>query len=406
MSDYPGGGVYGPEGLTSKKKKIRDKTAAFGDWWDQQNASPTDLINDAISGGNDDYQEALAGLQASLSTTYSPMMEELGNLDPISWLEGQELSYTPVTESSQYDNFDEWLQSLQSPEYQQQYQQGQADYVGNMMSNLFGIEDYQQYTGDLRSQTDTARGAIEDFDPYGELPPEVARELQREIDQMSAETMEIVDSLAGSGRSMQSFRQLDQLSNQIQGAQYQKRTKYIEQNLAKKQLEYENLQNQYQYMTQMGMRGAEQYAQQIQNQQMLTLQGYSQEMQALMTENQQNLALYEQHYESVYNNIMANMSYDAHQFAMSSELYGQIMGPIYDELNAMMQAEQLEMQQQANEDANALVWGKIIFGGLQILAGIFIPGAQALIGTGAATMGSGFGSSSGTGGPGFPGANG
>ena len=85
------------------------------------------------------------------------------------------------------------------------------------------------------------------------------------------------------------------------------------------------------------MEAAGQYLGELQNQRLMTMQGYMTQMNAVIAADEQYLNIYSQSIENVYNHFMMEMGLEEHDMNMASEWYAQNVVPYYDQLNALIQ---------------------------------------------------------------------
>jgi len=258
-------------------------------------------------------------------------LDELRNANFGGWLGEQGYSWINPIESQPYSDLSNFIAQMQDPTQQAALQQQMTDYISNML----GV-DYAQRLPQLDQDIARKFAEIDQLNLYGPMNPEAERQLQRDIQTTKAETASLVDALVGSGRGMSAWGALDELNSQIQTLTTHARLEYSTNYLAKKEWEYQALAERYSFMSQAGMAAGGQFQEMMQNQRLMTLQGYMSQMNAVIAQDQMYMDQYNQHIDTVYKGIMAQIGVDEHEVNMAYDYYAAQMTPYLDQLNAML----------------------------------------------------------------------
>ena len=248
------------------------------------------------------------------------------------------MGWTPLTESQPYQDLSSMIAQMQSPEYQQNVAQQTQDYISNFLGT-----DWQTKTTELDQAIARKFAEIEQMEMYGQMSPEAERQLARDIQSVRSENMELADALAGGGRGMSIWGVLDSMQGQILDATTQARFAYSTNYLAKKELEYNALNDRYKFMVGAGMEAAGQYLGEIQNQRLMTMQGYMTQMNATISANEQYMNIYQNSINQVYQHFMMELGLDEHEMNAASEAYAQYMTPYWEKLDILLAEQNLEL---------------------------------------------------------------
>ncbi len=238
--------------------------------------------------------------------------------DPLSWIREQfgEGAFTPLTQSPAYTGLSGLISEIRG------YQPGGADQTAYVEKTL-GLEpgSYGSTLGGMNQQLGGGIGGMQGLS--AEEQSTFQRQAQQQIDSMREESRQIVGALAGSGRSIAAFDAMEGIAGQIADFGLQSQVELINNNWARKQLEYQALKDQRDFLVQSGMQGAEQYTQQLQSAWNTAITGYAQEISTLANENQQYAELWNQHAEATYKSYMMDLGLTEEAMNQSAELWAQ-----------------------------------------------------------------------------------
>lgn len=349
----------------------------FSDWLAGQGGDPNnwwagyeDILNPGGEEGFDyniynNLPIAMMKKDAAGNYTLSKMFPETYSLyklrteTPNQWWAQQGYNYQDISESEPYQNLGTLAQLWGSQGDMDQ----QMGYAGDYAARSLGFENagaYQSKMADLQSKLDQV-----DFS--GALNPEQERALALDIQGVREESQLMVEALAASGRSAQAFYKMDEVSRAIADVAVQGKLAYMNNNLARSQLEFNALSGRYEQLATQGYAGAEQYLQKLQEQRATTLGIYASQISALVDDNNRYVELYKVHADQVYKSIMADMGYDEHLMSQMQEAWEQSIAPWLQEYETYLSGYATEMGVELQEASNKASSGGLLTGFLQVL---------------------------------------
>jgi hypothetical protein len=157
----------------------------------------------------------------------------------------------------------------------------------------------------------------------------------------------VQDSLGDTGSTARMLQTADEATMQINNMQLQQDAALAQEDFERQLAQFESTKQMWGQMVQTRQMGTQQYIQNMQQSMGMAMQGYAQQINALLAENQQYLQQYEADYNAMVGQI--NAMYQAAtlelgatqaEIDMASELYSQEVQPYLDSLNTqLIQAE-------------------------------------------------------------------
>lgn len=243
---------------------------------------------------------------------------QMRSQNPVDWIRGQfgENAMTPLGQSAPYQGLNDLISQMKN------YQPGNEQQMG-YVEKMLGMEP-GSFQSTLGGMNQGLAGGIQGMQGYSQQEQStMQRQIQGEIDNMRNESREIINALAGSGRSIAAYDSMESIAGQIADFGLRSQVEQINNNYARKQLEYQALKDQRDFMVQSGMQGAEQYNAQLQQAWNGAMQGYAQEISTLANENQQYTDLWNQHAEATYKSYMMDLGLTEAAMNQSYELWAQ-----------------------------------------------------------------------------------
>lgn len=232
-------------------------------------------------------------------------------------------SLTSLSQSQPYQDLSGLIGQMRN------YQPGSASQTA-YMEQMLGLQS-GTYGSTLQGMNQGLAGGIAGMQGMGQEEKSLyQRQIQNQIDATRKENRDIMGALAGAGRSIAAYDAMETAAGQIADFTIQSQLELINNDWAKKQLEYQALKDQRDFLVQGGMAGAEQFTQQLNEMWGQSMQGYAQQISTLSQENQQYMQQFEQHAEAVYKSMMADIGVNEAAMNASYELYAQAMLPKTD----------------------------------------------------------------------------
>lgn len=301
-----------------------------GDWWTQNAGvfNPTGEFTtpeqyQAFYGGSP-VATGYSGASGTWTVNAMPGTYQAGKMRTM-----QFPNLSPITSASSYQGLQGLIQTLQvGPNFP-----GAASYAAGIMGTT--PEQYQQTMGGLMGQLGKGVSGQEG------LPKEqqdlMNRQLQWQIDDSRENMREIVGALAGSGRSIQAFQQMDEIASQIRDTYAQGKLTQWNLNMAQQKLQYDAAMQQYNMMSNLGLQGADQFLNNIRANQESQLQAYATDISTLAQQNQVDIQAFQAHADTYYKSFMVDLGLDEAAMNKTYEQYSQWLTPILDQLTIAIQ---------------------------------------------------------------------
>lgn len=224
---------------------------------------------------------------------------------------------TDISQSQPYQSLTSLLEQMRNT------QPMTAEQRGAYGEQMMGLE-----AGSLRDLNQQLAGGISGVEGMsGEEKTLYQRQIQQQIDSTRKENREIMGALSGAGRSIAAYDAMETAASQIADFTIQSQLELINNDWAKKQLEYQALKDQRDMIVQSGMQGSEQYEQQLNQMWETTMTGYATQITELANQNTQYLQQFEAHAKALYTSMMSDLDLSEAAMNQSYELYAQANMP-------------------------------------------------------------------------------
>jgi hypothetical protein len=207
---------------------------------------------------------------------------------------------------------------------------GYTDYLGNMLGQLEGG------VGGQSGLTDAEKAAY-------------TQQIEGQIRSTREDTMQVIEALGAEGRTGAAYRAMDELSSTIGDLRVQSQVKLLENDMARKQMEYNALAQRYDIISGRGGELATNYQNLLRQNRVDAIQGYASQITVLAQENQQFLDKFSQHANTMYQQIMTEMGYESFLTEQQQAAYDLYMQPYLDALNEWYMRKQVDIAEDANK---------------------------------------------------------
>lgn len=222
-----------------------------------------------------------------------------------------------ITQSQPYQGLSDLISQMQN--YQPMTAEQRAAY-GEQMSGMGA--------GSLQDLNQQLQGGISGVQGMSNQEKTLyQRQIQQQIDSTRQENREIMGALSGAGRSIAAYDAMETAASQIADFTIQSQLELINNDWAKKQLEYQALKDQRDMIVQSGMQGSEQYEQQLNQMWNQTMTGYAQQISTLANQNTQYLQQFNDHAEALYKSMISDLGLTEAAMNQSYELWAQANMP-------------------------------------------------------------------------------
>ncbi len=298
------------------------------------------------------------------------------------------------------------MSTLQSPEIIQLTQTPEYEALSRLIAGLedgsLAQQDFQEGTGRFEELLGLGPGGLSDamsgmrqdlnsgvFDRQGfsdQYIDTYNRQTQVQLQQMRDDSAQLMESLGASGRSVQGYSTMLNISRSMADFQAQRQLELTTQDNMVKQAEYDALKARYDTMYQMQQVTVGEYVNALSQNRLAALQGYAQQITAQAQQNQTNIAEYEAHAQVMYQTIMAQLGVDEGLLSQAQDYFEMYMAPTYAELEKQVLQSQVDESKAYDWMGNLANVGGLAATGASI--GSLIPGIGTAIG---AAIGAGVG---------------
>jgi hypothetical protein len=140
------------------------------------------------------------------------------------------------------------------------------------------------------------------------------RETQLELQGMRSDYTRMIEAMSAQGRNVAGFLKMDEIVNELSTFEMKRSVEMLNTDLAMKQAEYDALKDRYQQLFEMKQISSTEYVEALQQNRLNALTGYAQEISTIVQQNQLTLQAYtadlqatQLHAEIVYKGIMADI---------------------------------------------------------------------------------------------------
>jgi hypothetical protein len=248
------------------------------------------------------------------------------NTDPMAWMQ-ENTPWQDITQTGAYQGMQGVLGQMQNYPNSPEYQQDRNASFQSLVESLRGW-DAGSYTNNMASMNAGLGGGVAGMQGYSpEDATKYQRQIQSQIEQMTTDTREMVGALGASGKSIAAFDAAINARSSIGDYQIQSQLAFMENDYAKKLVEYNALNEQRTQAQAQGMAGAEQFDQMLQSSWEGMVQGYATEISALSEANSQYLEAFTAHSQAMYQSMLSEIGVSQAAFDTAAESFAQANMP-------------------------------------------------------------------------------
>jgi hypothetical protein len=181
------------------------------------------------------------------------------------------------------------------------------------------------------------------------------RETQLELQDMRNDYTRMIEAMSAQGRDVAGFMKMDEIVNELSSFEMKRHVEMLNMDLAMKQAEYDALKDRYQQLFDNKQISAAEFQAALNQNRVNALTGYAQEISTIVQQNQLTLEAYsadlqavQLHAEIVYKSILADMQVSESMMNEMQSRYEMYMAPYYAELEKWSIEQQISQQKTAN----------------------------------------------------------